>query len=40
MTDKIMGILKSMNQWSLNQSTIEATKIYIDASNPEFISSH
>ena len=25
-----------MNQWSLNQSTIEATKIYIDASNPEF----
>ena len=39
MTSKILQILKGLNQWSLNQSELAATKIYIDAANPEFISS-
>ena len=39
MTSKILQILKGLNQWSLNQTELAATKIYIDAANPEFISS-
>jgi hypothetical protein len=39
MTSKILGILRGLNQWSLNQTELAATKIYIDAANPEFISS-
>ena len=39
MTFKILQILKGLNQWSLNQEELAATKIYIDAANPEFISS-
>jgi hypothetical protein len=36
-TSKILGILRGLNQWSLNQTELAATKIYIDAANPEFI---
>jgi hypothetical protein len=39
MTSKILGILRGLNQWSLNQTELAATKIYIDAANPSFISS-
>ncbi len=39
MTSKILQILKGLNQWSLNQTELAATKIYIDGANPEFISS-
>ena len=38
-TSKILGILRGLNQWSPNQTELAATKIYIDAANPEFISS-
>ena len=36
---KIKNILKQMNQWSLNQENLEAVKIYVDASAPEFVRS-
>ena len=39
MTSKILGILRGLNQWSPNQTELGATKIYIDAANPSFISS-
>ena len=39
MTSKILGILRGLNQWSPNQTELAATKIYIDAANPSFISS-
>ena len=37
MTSKILQILKGLNQWSLNQSELAATKIYIDAANPKLL---
>ena len=39
MTSKILGILRGLNQWNPNQTELAATKIYIDAANPSFISS-
>ena len=39
MTSKILGILQGLNQWSPNQTEVGATKVYIDAANPSFISS-
>lgn len=36
---KIKNILVQMNAWSLNQEALESTKIYVDASAPEFIRS-
>ena len=39
MVSKIKSILLEMNQWSLNQESLESVKIYVDASSPEFIRS-
>jgi hypothetical protein len=36
---KIKYILRRMNQWSINQESLESVKIYVDASAPEFIRS-
>ena len=36
---KIKNILKRMNQWSINQESLENVKIYVDASAPEFVRS-